>query len=234
MTDSVHEYYCSLRPAPSGGAPSTIYQIWEQGGAFNDSVTPSTYCHEYRSHMALKIVSLAKAQDRVLSIGCGNGFVEAELSSRGLRVQAIDCNSEAVDLTAAKGVEAFMADYFSLPTGFLSSYDVVYADGLLGHLYDAQTGLEGFFQNLQRLRPHSRAWLVLSNDAPLQPGMEVAPHGRVSDFWLLSRGYLTRMLTRFGFENWESYHFPYFRPLSGLRNRTICIARVGSGEQAAM
>jgi hypothetical protein len=30
---------------------------------------------------------------------------------------------------------------------------------------------------------------------------------------------------RFGYAVTEAYSFPYERPLSGLRNRTICIAR---------
>ena len=32
---------------------------------------------------------------------------------------------------------------------------------------------------------------------------------------------------RFGYTIIEAYSFPYERPLSGLRNRTICVARVG-------
>lgn len=226
VTHQVLDYYCRPRTVAADGQPRSIYEIWESGGAFDDSVTPSTYCPEYRSHMVLKILSLPGDRRSVFSIGCGNGFVEADLHGNGLHVQAIDCNAKAVELTASKGVEAFTSDYYSLPPGHLSSFDTVYADGLLGHLYRADAGLDAFFEALAALRPRSGGWLVFSNDAPPQAGVEVAPHGRVSDFWLISRSFLTSTLARFGFDPWESYHFPYLRPVSGLRNRTICIARV--------
>jgi hypothetical protein len=48
----------------------------------------------------------------------------------------------------------------------------------------------------------------------------------VADFWFLSRNYLQKTLSAFGFEPVEDYYFPYLRPLSGMRNRTICVARV--------
>jgi len=229
--EPIHDYYCS--PRSTGGSQlQSIYEIWEAGGAFNDSVTPSTYCAEYRSHMVLKIASLLGERGRVFSIGCGNGFVEADLVSRGIAVEAIDCNDEAVVLAASKGVGAFRADYFSLPPSSLSDFDVVYADGLLGHVYHSEMQLEPFFEALSRLRPRPGSWLVFSNDAPLLPEVEVMPHARVSGFWLLSRRYLERTLQRLGFEPSESYHFPYVRPVSGLRNRTICIARV-AGQPSA-
>jgi hypothetical protein len=46
------------------------------------------------------------------------------------------------------------------------------------------------------------------------------------DFWFLSKSYLAGFLNEVGCSVSESYHFPYVRPLSGLRIRTICIAQV--------
>lgn len=228
MKPSVYDYYCQLRVPVPGGAARTIYEIWEEGSAFNDSVTPSTYCNDYRNHMVLKISSLCAGRGRVFSIGCGNAFVEADLLSRGLHVQAIDCNAQAVELAASKGVEAFIADYFTLPEGHLATFDAVYADGLLGHVYRPEQGLDAFFETMRALRPRPGGWLIFSNDAPLERGFDVTPHGRVSDFWLLSKEYLAETLIRFGFDAWESYHFPYVRPISGPRNRTICVGRVAN------
>lgn len=225
--DRVHDYYCSPRSTP-GGQQRSIYQIWEAGAAFNDSVTPSTYCQEYRSHMVLKIMSLTALHDRIFSIGCGNAFVEAELLKEGRSVQCIDCNAEAVHLAASKGIEAFTADFFALPPAHLAGFSVVYADGLLGHLYQSDGELDAFFETLLSLRPLPGTWIVISNDAPLSPGAVVEPHARVSDFWLLSKACLDETFERFGFEIVESYYFPYVRPISGLRNRTICIARAAS------
>lgn len=227
--DTLHDFYCR----PVGDTALNRYEVWEHGGAVGDSVTPSTYCPEYRMHMLLKILSLPRPYERVFSIGCGNAFVEADLQSRGLPVQAIDCLEEAVVLAASKGVDAFTADYHALPPGHLAGFGVVYADGLLGHLYDPQTGLTHFFETLLALNPPPGSWLVLSNDAPAEPRAGVAPHGKVPGFWLFSPEYLRDVAQRFGYTVVESYSFPYERPLSGLRNRTICIARLADGDAAA-
>jgi hypothetical protein len=163
----------------------------------------------------------------VFSIGCGNAFVESDLQNRGLPVQAIDYLEEAVRLAAAKGVDAFTADFHALRPGHLAGFGVVYADGLLGHMYHPDTELAGFFETLAALTPPPGSWLVMSNDAPAEPGAGVVPHGKVPGFWLFSPDYLRDTAQRFGYTVVESYSFPYVRPVSGLRNRTICIARAG-------
>lgn len=219
---ALRDFYCH----PLDGSHNR-YDIWERGEACGDSVTPSTYCPEYRTHMVLKILSLPRPDGRVFSIGCGNAFVEAGLLARGLRVQAIDCNHEAVELAASKGVEAFTASYDALPPGHLAGFGTIYADGLIGHCYHPETGLDGFFATLHALRPPPGSWLVLSNDAPREADKPVSMHGGVTDFWLFSRDYLRDAVTRAGFNVVECYSFPYERPVSGLRNRTICIARSG-------
>lgn len=226
--DRVHAYYCAPRPTGEGAA-RTIYEIWEAGGAFDDSVTPSTYCPDYRAHVGLKIVSLTAPGSRIFSIGCGNAFVEADLVRADRGVQAIDCNPEAVALAIGKGVEAFVSDFYSLPDGYLAAFDAIYADGLLGHLYREADGLDPFYDTLARLAPRPGAVLVWSNDAPLDPGKRVEPHRRVEDFWMLSRTELREGLAARGGLVAEDYHYPYVRPVSGLRNRSLCIGSVPAG-----
>ncbi|HYI62219.1 MAG TPA: hypothetical protein VEW93_10485 [Acidimicrobiales bacterium] len=222
--DQVHDYYCVPRPA--GADDRTIYQIWEDGGAFNDSVTPSTYNPEYRDYMARKILSLAPAGARVFSFGCGNGFVEGDLVSAGLDVRAIDCNEEAVALTRRKGVDAFAADYYALEPADVAGTDIIYADGFLGHLFDADEELRPVLGKLADLQPRSGATLVFSNDAPGDGRAAFASHPAVEGFWFISKGHLSKSLAAVGFEPLESYYFPYSRPVSGVRYRTICTARV--------
>jgi hypothetical protein len=221
LLGTLRDFYCR----PVGDTELNRYEVWERGGAVGDSVTPSIYCPEYRMHMVLKILSLPRPHERVFSIGCGNAFVEADVQARGLPVQAIDYLEEAVTLAAAKGIDAFAADYHTLPPGHLAGFGVVYADGLLGHMYHPETGLTGFFETLAALKPPPGSWLVLSNDAPAQPDAGVAAHGKVPGFWLFSPDYLRDTVQRFGYTVVEAYSFPYERPLSGLRNRTICVAR---------
>jgi hypothetical protein len=97
-------------------------------------------------------------------------------------------------------------------------------------MYHPETELAGFFETLAALKPPPGSWLVMSNDAPAQPGAGAVPHGKVPGFWLFSPDYLRDTAQRFGYTVVESYSFPYVRPVSGLRNRTICVARLAGGD----
>lgn len=70
--------------------------------------------------------------------------------------------------------------------------------------------------------------LVISNDAPPEPDEAIAAHPRVPGFWYVSRGHLRASLAAAGWDVREDYYFPYLRPISGLRNRSICVAQVPS------
>lgn len=220
----MREYYLKKRDV--AGEPKTIYEIWEEGGAFNDSITPSTASPEYRSHMFLKLLSLTGAGSVCLSLGCGNAFVEADLVQAERTVLAVDSCEEAVTLAQGKGVDAWTADIYDVSPDDLGALDVVYADGLLGHLFNPTHALEPFVAKLRTLQMKPGAWLVISNDAPADPNTEVLPHPHVPDFWFFSKTYLAQVFAAAGLEIYESYYFPYMRPISGLRRRTICVARV--------
>lgn len=222
--NEVDNYY--TRQHAMGEDAVTIYGIWEQGRAYNDSVTPSTYVPEYRSHIVLKLLSLTSEGSTIFSLGCGNGFVEGSLAALSRTVRAIDCNAEAVELSRKKGVDAFVANYYDLEPNDLAGTDAVYADGFLGHVFHRTEGMRPALSRLRHLVSKPGTYLILSNDAPNQAQAPYAEHERLSDFWLLSKGYLEECVRAEGFEPVESYYFPYIRPLSGLRNRTICVALV--------
>jgi SAM-dependent methyltransferase len=220
--DSVREYYCAPRAVGSGDL--TIYEIWEAGGAFRDSITPSTYVPEYRAHIVEKILEVSDVGATVFSIGCGNGFVEADLVGHNRAVRAMDYNDEAVELTRRKGVDAFKADFFELTPADFADVDVVYADGLLGHLFHPEQKVAPALAKLASLAPRAGTRLVFSNDSPRDPAAAFAPHEAVEGFWFVSKDYLAEQLATVGFVPKETYYFAYDRPLSGIRNRTIVIA----------
>ncbi|MEV7597692.1 class I SAM-dependent methyltransferase [Kitasatospora sp. NPDC089797] len=220
----VRDYYTSQRAV--GEETTNIYEIWENGGAFNDSVTPSTYVPQYRSHMADKLLSLTRDGATVFSLGCGNAAVEGVLVGENRKVRAIDVNQEAVELARRKGVDAFTADYFTLSPEDVGDVDLVYADGFLGHLFDADEHLGRALGKLTGFGLGSGAHLVFSNDAPQDPTVDFAPHERVADFWFIAKDYLQERLVDHGFAPVESYYVSYDRPLSGPRNRTVCVVRV--------
>jgi SAM-dependent methyltransferase len=220
---ATYEYYTT--PRSVGSDTRTIYEIWENGEAFNDSVTPSTYVSEYRALIVEKIMGLTRRGSQVVSIGCGNGFVERDLMRAEREIVAIDCNEEAVRMTRSKGVHALVLDFFDLKPSHVATASVIYGDGLLGHLFDPQAHLDPTIHLLLSLQLASGTCVVLSNDAPPNPAVGFMPHEAVEGFWFIEREYLHSTLQAAGFEVTSEY-FEYMRPLSGPRQRTICVARV--------
>jgi predicted TPR repeat methyltransferase len=203
----------------------SIFDIWERGGARGDSVTPSTYSVPYRLWMSdlLRKFLTESEPTGLLSMGCGNAAIEAGLTAEGHRVLGVDALTEAVELARAKGVDAVRADVLTWmpPPG---PWTVVYADGVLGHLYDPEQGVRHVLRRF-------RSWLgaggalVISNDGP-NTDAEVQAHPDVPGFAWLSRAYLHRQVGECGFRDVTSSHFMYERPVSGQRERVIVTARV--------
>lgn len=221
--ESVRQYYC--QPRGSNGSAQSIYQIWERGEAFDDSVTPSTYCREYQQHMFLKLQGLSEAGECIFSIGCGNAVIESLLAGQGRHVHGVDCTEEAVKLARSKQVDAILGDFMQLTSRPLSDVSLVYADGLVGHLFRPGVGLRHFFDKLHDLGLRRGSYLVISNDAPPTRDEPFASHPSVENFWYVSPDYVASAAKQAGFDVRELYTFPYARPKSGLRNRTIAIAR---------
>ncbi|WP_197420005.1 class I SAM-dependent methyltransferase [Mycobacterium gordonae] len=226
------DYYTADRNT-GGQKRNSIYQIWEQGGALGDSVTPSTFVPEYRSHIRSKIASLLNVDSRIISLGCGNAFIESDLVQAGYQVDAIDCQPEAVSIASQKGVHARCADFMELSAASLQQYDFVYADGFFGHLCETDAGISNALSLLHRAIA-ARTCVLISNDAPRGAGFSLngrngvastfEAHPQVPGFWYLSREYLSSALAEEGFSVLECYYFPYSRPISGQRNRTIGLA----------
>lgn len=219
----VRDYYSKSREV--GDTAKTIYQIWEEGEAFGDSITPSTYCHEYQSHVTQKILGISGLDKPIFSIGCGNAAIEGRLVQHGRKVRAVDCNEEAVALAQKKGVDASVDDFMTQSTT-LADTSLIYADGLVGHLFDEERGLSHFFEKLRDLGVERGTYIFISNDGPYDKSLQFEKHKSVNGFWFVSLDYLARSLEQAGFTMLERYTFPYQRPNSGLRNRTMCLAQV--------
>ncbi len=218
----INSWYSNLHDFK--GEDKSIYEIWESGEALNDSVTPSTYCKLYQSHIKLKLISLAHNNLSVFSIGCGNAFIEAELVEKGTKVIAIDCNAEAVELAKNKGVIAYQIDFNQVDNELLSSCQVIYADGVLGHLFDERTHLSEFEAKISSNAIPPGTKIIISNDSPNDNTLSYQRHNTLDTFWFISITYFEESLKKCGFKVLEKYNFPYLRPISGLRNRAVCIA----------
>ncbi|MDT4892789.1 MAG: hypothetical protein QOE97_1824 [Pseudonocardiales bacterium] len=208
----------------------SLFHVWENGGSRGDSVTPSTYSVEYRTWMADRLAAaLDLNAGGLLSLGCGNAAVEAEVVRRGYDVLAIDAMPEAVALAQAKGVDAVCADIYAWEPG--RTWSVAYIDGVLGHLYEPVGELGPVLSRIRSwLTPRSgscsgRATLIASNDAP-QDGSAVQQALGVDGFHWLSADFIGDQATAAGFLDVASDSYVYSRPLSGQRIRSVVTGHI--------
>jgi SAM-dependent methyltransferase len=204
----------------------SLLETWELGYAAGDSVTPSTYCPQYRAWMSRRLLDELDVHGSgrpgsLLSLGCGNAAVELMVAASAHQVLVTDLCDDAVALARRKGLTAVQADVMTYQPD--RRHDVVYMDGLLGHLFDEHTGV---LPVLERVRP----WLtpggalVASNDAPADGLLSAEAPGVVQFSWL-STDLLRSQALAAGYSSVEVHTFEYDRPVSGTRRRAVIVAR---------
>ena len=215
-------YYSSI----DASIEKSIFHLWERGGYHKDSITPATHVPEYRRHIASRIRQETPIGGKIFSLGCGNGFVEAELIKDGYTVSAIDLHSDAVALSRRRGVQTEQKDFFETDKHDFESVNCIYADGFIGHLYDHGHRLSLFFHHIETMLNGRSVNCVLSNDAPTNSKLEVQQHEAVPEFWYISAEHLASEVHSRGHQARISEYFSYDRPLSGRRRRTIVTFRI--------
>jgi 2-polyprenyl-3-methyl-5-hydroxy-6-metoxy-1,4-benzoquinol methylase len=200
-----------------------IFEKWERGEARGDSTTPSICSPEYRAWMLDQLRGLMgnDTERRLLSIGAGNAMVERTLCREGYHVLAVDALMAAVEIAARNGVPSICRDIRSWEPQ--DRFDVVYADGLLGHLYDEFGGCQSVWRRVRGWLSSHEGAVIVSNDVP--PGdAPVKPAPGVTGFYWLSTDWIAEMLVEAGFTPTLRTEFVYERPLSGPRRRAIIAA----------
>lgn len=208
---------------PAKDGERNLFEVWETGGARGDSVTPSVFSPAYRAWMRDKLLAAFTEHEprRLLSLGSGNAAVERELARSGVEILAVDALQEAVDLARDKGLDAIRADVTSWTP--VARWPVIYCDGLLGHLYDPDTGLAPVLARFRSWMAATGGSLIVSNDSPKDDSALQAAAG-VPGFHWLSGGYLRREALAAGFTEVAVETFRYERPLSGERLRAVVTA----------
>ena len=141
---------------------------------------------------ALTVQAVLEIQpDRVLEVGCGEGEL-AERLIADVELVAIDQSPRMVELTAARGVDARVADVQELPFPD-SSFDAVLAAWMLYHVPNLERGLG---ELARILRPGGRLVATTNSNDHLQE--------------LLALGGLTRWDLPFSAENAASHLGRYF------------------------
>ena len=104
------------------------------------------------------------------------------------------------------------------------NFNLIYCDGVVGHLYKPEVGLTKLFSRLRDWLVSHQGILLISNDAAVIDA-PVHPHPRVKDFYWFSADYLRSELLSAGFAAVENESFIYHRPLTGEKERLILVAR---------
>ncbi|NES89760.1 bifunctional 2-polyprenyl-6-hydroxyphenol methylase/3-demethylubiquinol 3-O-methyltransferase UbiG, partial [Okeania sp. SIO2B9] len=189
------------------------------------SITPTIYNQNYREFITKKIESLVNYEvtSNILSIGSGNAFVESDLHQKGYHVIANDVNEDAIEIARNKGLPVVFADVNQWEPEH-KNFDLIYCDGVVGHLYKPGEGLTKLFSRLRDWLVSHQGILLISNDA-VAIDAPVHPHPVVKDFYWFSADYLRSELLSAGFETVENESFIYHRPLTGEKERLILQAR---------
>jgi hypothetical protein len=208
----------------TGSEEPSIFEEWEQGIARGDSTTPSICSPTYRWWI-LEHLRNALNRDRknlLLSLGSGNAFVERVLGREGYPVLAVDALEEAVGLARQAGVPAICHNLYTWDAQ-PDYWNVIYADGLLGHLHDGHDGAHTALCLLHGWLRSSGGTVVISNDSP-KTDAPVQQSSNVPGFYWLSERWIAAELKRAGFTRISTASIAYRRPQSGLRTRAIITA----------
>jgi hypothetical protein len=159
---------------------------------------------------------------KIFSIGCGNATIEHQLKNRDFHVTAIDPHPIAVKIAAGKGIKVSNKSFSEINANDLQGADMIFADGVLGHLFEDDRNLTKFIEFLQ---PFRNRILLCSNDSP-KTGTDFCRHPKVNGFWHLSVAYLAKIFSVAGFEILYADYFEYQRPLSGDWRRSIIMCKI--------
>ncbi len=209
----------------TGREEQSLFHEWEHGIPRGDSTTPSICSPTYRWWI-LEHLRNALNRDRkhlLLSLGSGNAFVERVLCREGYPVLAVDALNEAVKLAREAGVPAIRHNLYSWEAQ-PDYWDVIYADGLLGHLHDGHDGAHVALRLFLVWLKAPCGTVVISNDSP-KTDAPVQQSSNVPGFYWLSEQWIAAELKRAGFTRISTASIAYRRPLSGLRTRAIITAQ---------
>jgi SAM-dependent methyltransferase len=191
---------------------------WDAGLPVGDSITPSIYYASYRTLVVSLVTRLTDrvSQRGILSLGCGNGHVEKRLMELGYSVEAVDIVPEAVKLARDKGIRAFLGDARTWTSDH--RYGLVLADGVVGHLYNAETNsLDGLSHIAQLLEPGGS--LLILADSPMEAAVEEVAN--IPNYWWLSLSFIKAQVIECGLDPSIVTTHEYKRPKSGVRKRSI-------------
>ena len=217
----------SYEPA---GNPS-LFDQWEAGDPAVLQAPLSVHDASYREVIVGVITALHQMGRRTLvGVGSGNGVVEAELSAAGWDVLATDCAESALRCCRSKGLE--VRKFNLMNDDGLCAFDVIYCDGVMGHLWQPGSNSVLAWRALARLgRPGSFA--VVSNDlADSDRGAQFAVHASTSaQFYRPPAGSFATDACSTSLWSLDSTRIYSYRRHGDMRRREILLAQLLMNER---
>lgn len=143
---------------------ASLFKAWESGSTSDIPAPLSVRRPRYRQIIVCIVRHYAAgAGTTVLSIGAGNGFAELALARAGFDVVATDRSHIAVSHCRQKGLRALQYDFPDNPPPVDRTFDVLYCDGVFGHLWSPESGFSLVWRRLRQLG-NENSIVFLSND----------------------------------------------------------------------
>jgi len=112
---------------------------------------PDQYARNARfvADLGMPVVELLapRAGERILDLGCGDGYLTAKLAAMGCSILGVDSSDAQVEAARSAGVEAEVATAQSLR--FEREFDAVFSNATLHWVKEADVALAGAFRALK-------------------------------------------------------------------------------------
>jgi trans-aconitate methyltransferase len=120
---------------------ATLLQTWD----------PETYARNARfvAELATPVVDLLapKPGERILDLGCGDGFLTAKLAALGCDMLGVDASAAQVEGARKLGLNALAVDAQKL--GFTEEFDAVFSNATLHWMKDPDAAIDGVWRALK-------------------------------------------------------------------------------------
>jgi SAM-dependent methyltransferase len=142
----------------------SYFARWERGERTSPPAPLAIRSRHYRALIVRLLQRFGLSSEcRIISLGAGNGFAEVALTHAGFDVLATDLSDVALSFCEAKRLKVLRIDVQASFPSDLGTFDALYADGLLGHIYDRTGHAPSFWVRASSILI-SDGILLLSND----------------------------------------------------------------------
>jgi SAM-dependent methyltransferase len=164
---NVEEYFLTLDAVSIYKCLDTNYRFFYpftmsgDGKFYEDLQKRGGYYQIRHEHEAAK--EFIKPGDKVLEVGCGNGFFLKELNQRGASSQGLEFNDAAINTCHESKLTVLKEDINSFSKKHLEEYDVVCSFQVLEHISDVHSFIHS---SLQALKSEGRLIIGVPNNNP--------------------------------------------------------------------